>query len=447
VLKSNRKLAETPEAELRFQGFTRPRVLFLLPTKNACLKMVNTMRDLCEPDQQENRKRFDEGYGDHGEAVGASKPADFRDLFEGDEDDMFRIGIKFAGKTMKFFAPFYSSDVLLASPLGLRTAIGSDEERDKRKKTDHDFLSSIEVAIVDHADALLMQNWEHVEYVFDRLNRQPREAHGCDYNHVRMWYLDGLAGFFRQTVVLSSYNTPELAELARARCRNWAGMVRLQPEYRGGGMIQSLGVKARQTFSRFECPSLDVEPDARFNYFVSAVVPSLTKRGGGGGGNNGKDAAATAETTQGGTLVFVPSYLDFVRLRNFLSTSPAATSLSFGAVSEYASVPEASRVRSHFAAGRHRLLLYTERAHHFRRYVIRGVRRVVFYGLPDNPLFYQEIAGGFLGVSERHGTLDPGTGMVRVLFSRYDAMKLERIVGSQRVGRMISEKGDTFDFV
>ncbi|KAI0842664.1 DUF1253-domain-containing protein [Hypoxylon sp. FL0890] len=436
VIKNNAKLAkdgENSDFEPRDQGFTRPKVLMLLPTRNSAVKMVNTICSICEPDQQENRKRFDESYLDKEAKFSSDRPEDFRELFEGNDDDMFRIGIKFTRKTIKYFAQFYNSDILMASPLGLRMAIGSEEDK-KQKKMDFDFLSSIEVVIVDQADALLMQNWEHVEYIFEHLNLQPREAHDCDFSRVREWYLDKQAQHFRQTIVLSAFNTPELAELHRRFGTNWAGRVRVQPEAYAGA-IEELGsiIKAKQTFSRFEAFSVAAEPDARFEYFTSAVVPTLTKRA------NTKDLA--------GTLIFVPSYLDFVRVRNYFATNPACSGLAFGAISEYADVPEASRARSHFLNGRHQVLLYTERAHHFRRYVIRGVRRVIMYGLPDNPIFYKEIVGGYLSKSEQDLKLELGKGTVRVMFSKYDLLKLERIVGSKRVGRMIKEKGDTFDFI
>ncbi|KAF5979882.1 Spt5p-like protein [Fusarium bulbicola] len=425
VLFCDRTEGQDADLELRDQGFTRPKVLFLLPTRNSALRMVNMIRDICEPDQQENRKRFDDGYVDKEAKFGADRPADFKDLFEGSDDDMFRLGMKFTRKTIKYFAQFYNSDILFASPLGLRMAIGSEED----KKLDFDFLSSIEMVIVDQADALLMQNWEHVEFIFEHMNLQPKDAHGCDFSRVRNWYLEDWAKYFRQTVILSAFNTPELSELLRLHCHNWAGKVRLQPEY--PGMLSQLGIKAKQTFSRFQSSSVDKDPDARFEYFTSAIVPSLAKRA--------KDAT--------GTLIFIPSYLDFVRVRNYFATSSAVENVTFGAISEYADVPEASRARSHFLSGRHRVLLYTERAHHFRRYQFRGVQRVIFYGLPDNPIFYTEIAGGYLSKSEQDLRLEPGQGTVKVVFSKYDVMKLERIVGSKRVGKMIQDRGDTFEFI
>lgn len=428
VIKNNARLARDPnneDLELRDQGFTRPKVLVMLPTRQSCVKMVEMICSVYGPEQQENRKRFDDSYVEKQTKFSDDKPEDFRDLFAGNDDDMFRLGMKFTRKTVKYFSQFYNSDIIFGSPLGLRMAIGSEEE----KKMDFDFLSSIELVIVDQADALLMQNWEHVEYVFEHLNIQPKDAHGCDFSRVRSWYLDDQARFFRQTIVFSAFNTPELAGLFRTNCTNWAGKARLQETY--PGLIQYLGVKAKQTFNRFDAEPLADEPDARFSYFTKAIVPALAKRA--------KDVS--------GVLIFIPSYLDFVKVRNYFANNSAAENITFGTISEYADVPEASRARSHFLNGRHRVLLYTERAHHFRRYQIKGVKKVIMYSLPDNPLFYQEIAGGYLQKSERSLLIEPGQGTVKVMFSRYDVMKLERIVGSQRVAKMISEQGDTFDFV
>ena len=49
----------------------------------------------------------------------------FIELFSGNIDDHFRIGVGVAKKSIKLYTDFYSADIILASPLGLRTVIGT----------------------------------------------------------------------------------------------------------------------------------------------------------------------------------------------------------------------------------------------------------------------------------------------------------------------------------
>ena len=74
-------------------------------------------------------------------------------------------------------------------------------------------LSSIELAIVSHADVLLMQNWSHMTDRFELLNTLPKETRDTDFSRVRPWCLEGDARRLRQTAMLSLHAAPELTHI------------------------------------------------------------------------------------------------------------------------------------------------------------------------------------------------------------------------------------------
>ena len=243
--------------------------------------------------------------------------------------------------------------------------------------------------------------------------------------------MDNNAKYLRQTILLAAFNFPSLNKVYTRQMVNISGKVKYHKPY--DGTMLDLGIQTKQTFSRFSTTSSLADPDNRFNYFATAIVPSLTKH------------SKLAGGSKMGIIIYIPSYADFVRVRNYLAADASAQNISFGSISEYTSVRDVARARSHFISGRHSILLYTERAHHFRRYRLKGVKSIIMYGLPENPQFYKEVVGGYLGQTVLEGN---NLANVRSLFTRFDILKLARIVGTKRYMLLADEKsGDTFDFV
>ena len=72
---------------------------------------------------------------------------------------------------------------------------------------DSDFLSSVEVCILDRADVFLMQNWSYVPDIAEVLNSRPtgERASRADFSRVRPLFLHEQGRLFRQTLVFSAF--------------------------------------------------------------------------------------------------------------------------------------------------------------------------------------------------------------------------------------------------
>ncbi|KAF9618611.1 hypothetical protein IFM89_002306 [Coptis chinensis] len=430
VTKNEAKLAKLPEINKEESsneggfldhGFTRPKVLILLPMASIAFRVVKRLiqlTPLSHKNNVEHKDRFYEDFGteevknnDDDEEIPipqkSSKPSDFDILFGGNNNDHFMIGIKFTRRSIKLYSDFYSSDMIIASPLGIVTKIGQ-AEFDKEK--DVDYLSSIEVLIVDHADVISMQNWSHVNSVVEKLNQIPSKQHGTDVMRIRQWYLDGHAKFYRQTIVLGSFLNPDMNALFNHHCLNYQGKVKSVTEFKG--VLPRVLLQVRQIYERFDAASIVDADDARLDYFVKKVFPKI------------KDSVL------GGTMLFINSYFEFVRIRNFLK----AQNSSFCLLGEYTKQSDISRARVWFFEGKRKIMLYTERSHFYHRYKIRGMKNLIIYSLPERKEFYPEVMNMLEGSDDLTCT---------VLFSRFDQLRLERVVGTTPAKRMMSsDKGD-----
>ncbi|KAJ3317262.1 hypothetical protein HDV06_001818 [Boothiomyces sp. JEL0866] len=411
VLKNNAKLKADQSLELRDQGFTRPKVLIILPLKNHAYKLIKNIIDLSGTTQHDNKKRFMDEFG--GDSTpDPRKPEDFNKMFEGNIDDCFKIGLKFSRKQLKLYSSFYSSDVIIASPLGLQIIIGNEGD----KKRDYDFLSSIEVVILDHSEMFLMQNWDHLKHLYKHLNIIPKNNHGCDFSRARNYILDNKIQYVRQNIIISRFNAPEINSLINNFSKNVCGRVKISSEY--DGVIQDVAIQVPQVFLKLPACSLKDLPDTRFNFFISKVLPTLRR----------------SLVEQPNTLIIIPSYFDFVRVRNYLKEH----NYSVGAISEYSSRSKVDRTRNYFKEGEIKFLLYSERYHYFRRPILKGVRHIVFYGCPVFE-YYAELVNMLDNDNFNESTC-------ALVFSQYDKLALERIIGNDRAERLIKAQKDAFMF-
>lgn len=410
-----------PQDEPRDQGLTRPKVLILVPFRDGALRVVQTLISLLETKGKKidvsNKKRFKDEFGEEpgDKPPNLLRPDDYHAIFSGNVDDHFRIGVSILRRSIRLYAPFYSSDIIIASPLGLRTVLGAEGEA----RRDFDFLSSIELLVVDQADIFLMQNWEHLLHVLKHLNLQPTDSHGVDFSRVRMSNLNNWAKYYRQTLVFSAIQDPQINNILTKHCFNYQGQVATKNIPKTGSICQVL-VQLPHVFQMISSNSF-MDQDARFQFFVDKVIPQFR------------------DSVMSHTLIYVPSYFDYVRLRNYMKKEE----MNFASVCEYSTKSEVSRARHFFQKGDRQFLLFTERFHFYKRYTIKGIQNLVYYGLPTYPHFYSEVCN----MLQAGGQGEQASWTCTALYSRYDAQRLAAITGAQRAAQMLQSQKSVHLFI
>ncbi|KAJ2953347.1 hypothetical protein O0L34_g937 [Tuta absoluta] len=416
ILHHNAKLAKKSDLsdDYRDQGLVRPKVLIMVPFKDAAYRVVKTIIDILVPKeagQVVNKNRFEEDFTG-GEILMPRKnpkPEDYELMFSGNTEDTFRLGMTVTKKTLKLYTDFYSSDIIVASPLGLRMIVGADGEEDR----DYDFLASIEILVMDQADVFFMQNWDHLLHVMDHFHLQPKKTHGTDFSRVRGWAVNGWAKYYRQTLVFSSVLLPEIKAIMNRKCQNYAGKVLVANSIETGS-IQQVILQVPQIFHRFTATNPLQSVEARFEYFLKELLPKQR------------------DTLMSHTLIFVPSYFDYVRLRNYFKKED----ISFVQICEYSKDGKVARARDMFFHTEAHFLLYSERVHFFRRLRVKGIRHIIFYQPPTYPHFYSEMCNLMQESNQNKYGGSECNMTVTVLWCQYDVTRVAAVLGSARAARM-----------
>ena len=92
-------------------------------------------------------------------------------------NDDFKLGIQIdiKKKTLKLYTHFGYSDIILASPIGLKMLksdkqIKRQEENNTKKDVNYGFLSSVEILYLEKAHVFNMQNMDHLIEVFSKVS-------------------------------------------------------------------------------------------------------------------------------------------------------------------------------------------------------------------------------------------------------------------------------------
>jgi U3 small nucleolar RNA-associated protein 25 len=299
------------------------------------------------------------------------------------------------------YAPFKISNIIIGSPLSIRTVIGAEDEPTRN----FDFLSSIEVMALYRADVFLMQNWDHLEEILKVTNKIPkRDSVTSDFNRIRDIYLEEKSENYRQHIIITEFNTPQIMSIL-SRSKNIHGNIRTVEKY-----SSNLAQNKLQRFYRFAVSELSELPDRRFEYFTqdywSKVKEELPKN----------------------TIIFVSSYYEYVRLKSYFEENDPGVLC----VSEYTPKPERQRAVAHVANGTNKALCVTERLMYFRNPKFKDVGRMVFYSLPENSSYYS--------------TLAENAQEVIGIYSKFDGLALQRIVGDKNAARLLKSANDLFTF-
>jgi len=426
------------EEDCKDQGFTRPKVLILTGYKNMAYKIVNEiiLQLNCGSWRKViKRKRFKK---------------EFDPMTEEAVNDCFKIGLSIINnEQIKLYENLIDSDIIIASPLGLRMITGQDGEQENRRE--YDFLSSVQIVILDQAETFLYQNTEHLEEVLKSTNKVPKTLDILnDITRIQDIYLEKLGRNFRQSIVLQEFRSTDIDFVVKSYCStNYAGCIEMNRIYTRNILKEhSLSKNIKITLRRLNTDSLELVDETRYTFFTKKLWKKLY------------------ENLGFYTIVVASSYFEFVRLRSFMKDKNASVAY----ICEYSSESDCQRNRALYEAGKKKFMLITERALFFQIVKLRYARNLIFYSLPDCTRVLEDLIvlntekGAKFVLTIRKGqrkkgddgdnTVDEekklvsGESVIFGLFSIFDELKLERLVGTDRYRQIIYNKTkDTFQFM
>ncbi|GBE62263.1 U3 small nucleolar RNA-associated 25 isoform X1 [Babesia ovata] len=386
-------------------GFTRPRVLYICGLKCMARDFIQHLVTLLSVKKGDPKvEKFYEEYDLPEEDTAAQmssfsktqKSLDYIETFSGNQDDAFKMGLRYQGGMLHLYTPFYTSDIIVTSPLGIKIMMQEEDE--------YDFLSSIEVLLIDRMDVLKFQNWHFFIEVFEKLNRPLKKWRDADLSRLRVSTMDGQSEVYRQTVGVSCTQHFVFNAFFK-RLVNRRGSIKLSYVPPQDFVLLGSQLRVKQLFIKVAATSVSGADAALLNYFLKNMLNSIQGIG--------------------GVLVVLGDYTHFLRVKKELKIA----NFEYLPCHESNSSKQMLFARQQFQAGKTPVVLTTSRLLFFKRYVIKGTCRVLFVVPPDYPELYRE-AFKMLDLSKKNAVV--------TLYTRFHAHQLEPIVGVAKVHKLVS---------
>ena len=371
IKNSYENLENKDDINIKDQGFTSPKVLILVPYKKHAKIIMEQLIKLFSNENWKgitNKKKFLDEY------------SEFDSM-----DDCFRLGINvsFFENKMKLYTPFDESDIIIASPLGLKLAKPSDNDKSFKNSKVYDFLSSIEIFLMDFSEVFIYQNLEHLNEILSFLNKPPKNNQNIvDINRIKENYANNFGEYLRQNIIISQFKCIDIDVAINDICKNINGKILLNGPYENQitllknefeekyRMLNSDNYEIRYEFKILRDLKKNEEDfEEKFNYFTKNIWQNLY------------------ESFEKHTIIFVSSTFDYMILKSFFKKK--SKSVCF--ISEDTDKRDWQRNRLFFEQGKYKFLLYDERAHVYKKINLKFAKNIFFYSLPEDPMIFNEM--------------------------------------------------------
>lgn len=173
-----------------------------------------------------------------------------------------------------------------------------------------------------------------------------------------------MAKYLRQNIIIQKFKSPDLDFIFDQYCgSNIFGQINLPKIHENRALNVCKEQKIQCTLRRLpNVSSFEHADQTRFNFFTKKIWDGIY------------------QDCTGYTVLFVPNYFDFVKIRTYLKNKNAQVCF----ISEYSEKKSCQRSRHLYESAARPVLVITERAIVFQKIRLRYARNLVLYGLPQS---------------------------------------------------------------